>query len=131
MGTVVDFVVAHIMAATVHHISWAAARARACENSWTASWARQSGPYKAHISWAAARPGPSNFHMMGRGPARSIKLPHDGPQPGPARPTNFSKLSARPGPAHHIFSFFGPARRRPITFSKISARPGPARTFGP
>ena len=96
----------------------------------------------------AAEPGPSNFQMIGRGPARSIKFPHEGPQPGPAhkifktlgpgptRPTNFSNsrrpspsmfpiLSARPGPAHQIFNFFLPSPARCITFSKFLARPGP------
>ena len=62
---------------------------------------------------------------MGRGPARPIKISVDGPdrthhifnfsRPGPARPINFSKVSAQPGPA------------RPIKFSKVSARYGPAR----
>ena len=63
------------------------------------------------IRWAAARPGPSNFQRMGRGPTRPIKFSEDGP---------------RPGPAHHIFKTSRPGPVRPIFFSKVSARPGPA-----
>ena len=89
----------------------------------------------AHISWAAARPGPSNFERMGRGPARPIKISEDGPRPGPAhhifnlsrpgpaRPINFSKVSARPGPGHHIFKSLDTVRpgpdKRPMTSPEI------------
>ena len=64
--------------------------------------------------WAAARPGPSNFNLVGRGPARPINFSEDGPwpvpayhifknsRPGPARPIIFSNVSARPGVAHHM-----------------------------
>ena len=46
---------------------------------------------------AAAWPGPSFFQRMGPGPAQTITffLIH-----GPA--LTFSKVSARPGPAHHM-----------------------------
>ena len=50
------------------------------------------------------RPGPSNFHM-GRGPSNFQDY-----RPGPARSITFSKLSAQPGPAHHIIKIVGPAR---------------------
>ena len=49
--------------------------------------------------WAAARPGPSNFQRMGRGPAQPITFSKIH---GPARPIIFPKVSARPGPAHHM-----------------------------
>ena len=49
--------------------------------------------------WAAARPRPSNFWRMGRGPTQPItfKKIH-----GRARPIIFSNVSARPDPAHHM-----------------------------
>ena len=88
------------------------------------------GPaYQISRGWAAARPGPSNFQRMGRGPAQPIKFQRMGRGPtqpitfsnfhGPARPgpSNFQK--SRPGPAHHIFKSFGSARpgpdKRPMT----------------
>ena len=85
---------------------------------------------------AAARPGPSNFERMGRGPARLIKVSKDGPRPGPAHqnfrvraaarpsPSQFQFLPARPGLAHQFFKRLGPARPGP---SQFSDRPGPAR----
>ena len=78
----------------------------------------------------AARPGPSKFQRMGRGPAQTITISifhgpaRPGPsifqksRPGPARPITFSKVSARPGPARHNFQI-GPAwpgpDKRPMT----------------
>ena len=56
------------------------------------------GPARQNFrGWAAAQPGPSNFQRMGPGPAQTITffLIH-----GPA--LTFSKVSARPGPAHHM-----------------------------
>ena len=68
-----------------------------------------------HISWAAARPTPSFFQMMGRGPARPIKFLDAGP---------------RPVTAHHILEVLRPGQARPIAIF-MSDRPGPARTTGP
>ena len=85
----------HVVVAVVHHISWAAVRAGPSKHMGRLM-GRAERPYRAHISWAAARPGPSNFERMGRGPTQPITflIFH-----GPARPINFSKVSARPGPA--------------------------------
>ena len=55
---------------------------------------------------------------MGRGPTQPITFSNFH---GPARPINFSKVSARPGPAYHIFKSLGPARPGPSPFSD---RPG-------
>ena len=65
--------------------------------------------------WTAARPGPSKFQRMGR---------------GPTQPITFSIFygPARSGPSHFRKSRLGPAR--PVT-SFRSARPGPAQTNGP
>ena len=111
-----------------------------------------------HISWAAIRAGPSKHmrrlmgrakrpiqspHILGRGPARPIKLSEDGPRPGPGhqnfigwaaarpRPSHFQTFTARsgparPGPAHQIFKSLGPAR--PGTSHFQMSRPGPARS---
>ena len=63
----------------------------------------RSSPHKAHMSWTAARPGPTNFESMGRGPPRPINFQDY--RPGPVRlgPSHF--LVARPGPTrsgpHH------------------------------
>ena len=69
------------------------------------------------ISRAAARPDPSNFERMGRGPARSIKFQRMGRCP--TQPITFSTCTVGPGPAHHIFKSLGPARpgpdKRPMT----------------
>ena len=56
---------------------------------------------------------------MGRGPDHQIST-----RSAAVRPTKFSKLSARPGPARHLFNFFGPARPGPSHFQK--SRSGPA-----
>ena len=74
--------------------------------------------------WVAARLGPSNFHRMGRGPTRPIKISKDGPRPGPA---HHIFKNSRPGPAqaHQIFKSLGPARPGPSHFQK--SLPGPAR----
>ena len=56
-----------------------------------------------------AGPGPLNFYLVGRGPARPVQFSEDGPRPGPAH--HIFKISC-PGPAHH--------------FSKVSAGPGPS-----
>ena len=95
------------------------------ENTWAASWAGLSGPHNAHISWTAARPDPSNFRVLGCGPAQPITLSiFHGPTRlgplffkilGPARPITFKNYSARPGPAHQFFF----------------DRPGPARSGSP
>ena len=88
---------------SLHGLSWPDAGGQA------QGWAGPGRP--AHpiiIWWAAARPGPSNFQRIGRGPARPIKFSEDGPPPGPA---------------HHIFQKF---TARPIIFSKVSARLGQA-----
>ena len=62
--------------------------------------------------WAATRPGPSNFQVIARGPARSI---------------TFLKLLARPDPAHHIFKTLGPAQPGHHVFKMIGpARPAPS-----
>ena len=93
-------------------------------------------PYKAHISWAAARPCPSHFHMMGRGPPQPIKFSDDGPRPGPvhhisirwavARPDPSNFQNSRPGPARPTnFQNSRPGPARPIEYSKLSARPRP------
>ena len=52
------------------------------------------------MSWAVARPGPSNFGMLGRGPAESIASSkfHGPARPGPSI---LQKRSARTGPADH------------------------------
>ena len=77
--------------------------------------AGRSGPYRAHISWAAARPGPSNFDKMGRGPTQPITSSNFH---GPARPIKFSKVSARPSPSHFQKSRPGPARPRQTAHDK-------------
>ena len=102
---------------------------------------RPSPAHQISRGWAAARPGPSNFHMMGRGgPARPIKFSEHGPRPGsahhifkfsrsgPARPINFQKSRARPGPLH--FQKSRPGSARSVTVFGL-ARPGPAQTNGP
>ena len=80
-------------------------------------------------AWVAARPGPPDFHLMGRGPARPIKFSEHGLRPGPAHQIFRAWAAARPGPL--IFRNSRPGPARPITFSNISAQPGPARTNGP
>ena len=86
------------------------------QNTWAASWAGRSGPYRAHISWAAVRPGPSNFERMRRGSARPIKFSEDGP---------------RPGPAHEKFGRWAAARPSSSHSQIFTARPDPAHTNGP
>ena len=66
------------------------------------------------ILWAAAWPGPSNFNLVGRGPARPVEFSEDGP---------------RPGPAHQIFRGWAAARPSPSHSQKFTARPG--RSFSP
>ena len=66
--------------------------------------------------WTAARPGPSNFQRMGRGPAQPITFSK---RHGPARPGSsfFRSLGRpRPGPSHSSEShetraLYGPARQ--------------------
>ena len=82
--------------------------------------------------WAAARLGPSNSPRIGRSPVRPIKIAENGPRsdpahdsfnfsrPGPARSITCSKVSARPGPARHVFQI-GPARPGPDKQSMTSA----------
>ena len=90
---------------------------------------RWAGPGFSHPStfhmMGPARPGSSNIHLVGCGPARPINFSEDGPRlgrahytqisrPGPNPPT---KKISRPGPAHDIGSeasqtraIYGPAR---------------------
>ena len=77
------------------------------------SWATaRPGPaHQIYKSWAAAQPGPSIFLMMGRGPARPIKISDD---------------EHRPGPAHYILKILAPGPTGPIKLSQLSARPGPS-----
>ena len=145
-----------VVVAAAHHVSWAAVAGpskhigrlmcRAERPTWSphlngrgAAWPikfqedepRPGLAHRIFRGWAAARPDPSNFQGMGRGP-----------RPDPAHHiSNFS----RAGPAHQSFKSLGsagPSRSRPITFSKVSARPGtitrsaparpgPAQTNGP
>ena len=64
-----------------------------------------------------ARPGPSNFHRMRR---------------GPARPISFAKFSARPDPAQRNFNILGPAGPDHQNLKGlVPARPGPAWTIDP
>ena len=83
------------------------------------------GPvYPISIRRAVARSGPSTFQGTGRGRARHIKRPEDGPPPDPAhRIFNFS----RPGPAPFIKCSKGSARSNPArhNFQIGLARPGP------
>ena len=67
--------------------------------------------------WAAARPRPSNFWRMGRGPTQPItfKKIH-----GRARPIIFSNVSARPGLAHDMAA-------RPMKHGLHMGRPDPLR----
>ena len=75
--------------------------------------------------------GPSFFHVVGRGPARPIKFLEGGlgpsifqrPGRGPARPgpSIFSEDGLRPGPAHRISNYIGPAYQH----FNFSALPGP------
>ena len=50
--------------------------------------------------WAAARPDPSIFQGMGRGPAQPIHFSEDGPWPGPRHIFPAIPDPARPGPSH-------------------------------
>ena len=104
------------------------------------------------VRWATARPGPSNFNLVGRVPVLSVKFSEDGPRPGPpdqifrrraaARPIKSSDDGPRPGPAHHIFkkSRLGPVhhiaarhtRHGPIRAGQIITWAGPwIRQAGP
>ena len=104
-----------------------------------------------HISWAAVRAGPSKHmsrlmgraerpiyspHLMGRGPARPIKIFRGWAAPGPG-PSKFSEDGPRPGPAHENFRGWAAAQPSPSHFKfsppgpahqifNVSARPGPA-----
>ena len=86
------------------------------------------GPaHQVSREWVTARPGPSIFQMMGRVPARPIKISEDAPRPDPA--SQFQISTARPGPSklqkfRPGFKSLGPARPRQ---SQISDRPGPTR----
>ena len=71
-------------------------------------------PGPAHqffIWWAAARPGPSNFQRMGRGPAQPITFSKIH---GPARPGQRHSQFFRPGPANDMAA-------RPIKHGLIRA----------
>ena len=85
-------------------------------------------PGRAHqISrgWATARPGPSNFERIGRGPARPVKIQRMGR--GPTQPITFSIFHGPAWPGPSIFQKSRPHPARRITYSKVSALPGPAR----
>ena len=72
---------------------------------------RADRPDPAHqrlTCWADARPGPSNFNLVGR---------------GPARPANFSEDGPRPGPAHQSFRRWAAARASLSHFQFLTARP--------
>ena len=73
--------------------------------------------YSGHISsmsWAGAggpaRPDPSFFHVVGRGPAQPMASPSIFQRMGrgPAQPINFSDDRLRPGPSIFKFSWPGP-----------------------
>ena len=72
-----------------------------------------------------ARPGPSNFHVMSRGPARPIRFSCGGPRPGPAYQFFRGWAVARPSPS--IFQRMGRGPAQPIAFSNFHdpVRPGP------
>ena len=78
------------------------------------------------MSWAGAggppRPGPSFFHMMGRGPARPFNFSEDGPRPGPAH--HIFKSHGPAGPGTSIFQFSRPGLARPMTLAVRSMRHG-------
>ena len=83
---------------------------------------REDGPrlgpaHQFFRGWAAARPGPSKFQRMGRGPTQSITFSF---LHGPG-------ITVRLGPAHQIFASLGPARPGPArhNFPIGLARPGP------
>ena len=79
------------------------------------SWADAGGPtHQFFIRWAAVRPCPSNFNLVGRGPARPVNFQMMGR--GPAQPITFSNFTARPGPSFFQKSRPGPAR--PITWQR-------------
>ena len=65
--------------------------------------------------------GPSFFHVVGRGGPSNLQRSRR----GPARPGNFSEDGLRPGPAHRISNYIGPARPGPSILQ--ICRPGPAR----
>ena len=69
--------------------------------------------------WAEAPPGPSKFQLVGRGPARPIKLAIGG---------------ARPGPVHQIFIWLGPLTLHlmshgPARLIQFSNCPGPGSAY--
>ena len=75
---------------------------------------RADRPDPAHqrlTCWADARPGPSDFNLVGRGPARPANFSEDGPRPGPAHKKFRGWAAARPSPSHfHFFTAWpGPA----------------------
>ena len=73
--------------------------------------------------WAAARPGPSQFQRIGRGPTQPITFAsfYGSARPGPI--IFFKRLGpARPGPSRTPKSLPGPARHN---FRIGPARPGP------
>ena len=92
---------------------------------WAGAELGRAGP-SFFMSWVAARPGPSNFHLVGRDPARPINFSSDEPRPGPAhqffrgwtaaRPSTsqFQIFTAQPSRIHQIFKCVGPARPGPV-----------------
>lgn len=77
--------------------------------------------------WVASRPSPSNFHLMGRGPARPVIFHEVGPRPGPPHPFFYVSPS---GPAWPIRVFKLVAPRRLMRCSIVSARSSPAHDIG-
>ena len=69
----------------------------------------------AHMepTYHGPRPGPAHQCLrVDRRPAHPIDVSEDGPGPGPS---------------HHIFTFSRPSLAWPTNFPKVSTRPGPAR----
>ena len=81
----------------------------------------------------AGRPGPSDFHLEGRGPAHQCSS--DGPRSGPAHqfsgvgtrpgPSHHNKIKSRPGPAHPTMHLVGRGPPPPCQLSSDGPRPGP------
>ena len=57
---------------------------------------------------------------MGRGPVRPITFAEDGPRPGPTHQNFSGRAATLPSPS--MFRFLRPGPARPINFSKVSAR---------
>ena len=112
--------VVEVGALAVHHISMVAVPVGPSKQMGP-SWAGRCGRYTVHISWGAARPGPSNFERMSRGPAHSIIF--QGTACGPPRPVKRSEDGPCPGPSHQFFRGCAMARPSPSRFKKFTAWP--------